>query len=91
VLQPTHLASFPFSRLDLGTQKINFCELNNRKDSAILNNFSISNTQEQGLVKNLLAQALAQRIIEAAQNGGKFKVTFPRHLTMGRSKSYPLR
>jgi hypothetical protein len=38
---------------------------------------SISNTKEgEGAVKNLVAQSLVERIIRAAKEGKKFKVTF---------------
>ena len=36
---------------------------------------SISNTREEGPVKNQVAKALVERIIEAAQSGKKFKVS----------------
>jgi len=37
---------------------------------------SISNTKEEGPVKNLIAQALVERIVRAAKEGTKFKVVF---------------
>jgi phospholipase D1/2 len=40
----------------------------------IENQFFISNTSEEGPVKNLIAQALVERIIQAARDGTKFKV-----------------
>jgi len=40
----------------------------------IENQFFISNTAQEGPVKNLIAQALAQRIIQAGKDGKKFKV-----------------
>ena len=36
--------------------------------------YSISNTQDEGPVKNQIAKVLAQRIIRAAEEGTKFKV-----------------
>ncbi|KAH7921001.1 phospholipase D/nuclease [Leucogyrophana mollusca] len=40
----------------------------------IENQFFISNTREEGPVKNLIAKALVERIIQAGQSGQKFKV-----------------
>ncbi|TFK51187.1 phospholipase D/nuclease [Heliocybe sulcata] len=40
----------------------------------IENQFFISNTTTEGPVKNLIAQALVERIIQAAKDGTKFKV-----------------
>ncbi|EGN97561.1 hypothetical protein SERLA73DRAFT_169861 [Serpula lacrymans var. lacrymans S7.3] len=40
----------------------------------IENQFFISNTREEGPVKNLIAKALVERILQAAHDGKKFKV-----------------
>lgn len=38
---------------------------------------SISNTQEQGPVKNQIAKALVERIVRAGREGKKFRVRSP--------------
>ena len=57
-------------------------------ESLLKENVSISNTRESGPVKNQIAKALLERILEAAKDGKKFKACDRRFFWLSYSTDY---